>query len=58
MEKKKVKPLQQKLLEAVNNVLKDNKSDLTNKIEKVVKKSVKRIVKKTDSQIKKVLEKK
>jgi hypothetical protein len=34
------------------HTLKDNKADFTNKIEKVVKKSIKRIVKKTASQIK------
>ncbi len=55
MKKKEIKPLKEKLLEAVNKVLTDNKSNLTNKIEKLVKKSIKRIVKKSDKQIKKAL---
>ena len=38
-----------------NHTLKDNKADFTNKIEKLVKKSIKRIVKKTASQIKPAL---
>ena len=53
MKKKQIKPLKEKLLIAVNKVLKDNNSELTNKIENVVKKSIKRIVKKTDKQNKK-----
>jgi len=58
MKKKKIEPLKEKLLKAVNRVLEDNKYDLTNKIEKVVKKSIKRIVKKTDKQINKVIKQK
>ena len=54
MEKKQILPLKEKLIGAVNRVLKTNKLELTNKIEKVVKKSVKGIVKKTDKQIKAV----
>jgi ElaB/YqjD/DUF883 family membrane-anchored ribosome-binding protein len=53
MEGEEIKTLKEKLLEAVNKVLIDNKANLTNKIEKVVKKSIKRIVKKTNKQIKK-----
>lgn len=58
MEKIATKPLKEKLLVAVNRVLKTNKLDVTNKVEKVVKKSIKRIVKKTDKQIKAVSKKK
>ena len=50
MKKKEIKPLKEELLEAVNAVLKSNKTDLTNKIEKVARKSIKRIVKKADKQ--------
>jgi hypothetical protein len=49
------KPLREKLMLAVHKVLKDNKSELTDKIQKVVNKSIKKIVKKTDKQIKKAL---
>ena len=49
------KPLREKLVLAVHKVLKDNKSELTDKIQKVVNKSIKKIVKKTDKQIKKAL---
>ena len=49
------KSLKEKLMAAVHNVLKDNKSELTNKIQKVINKSIKKIVKKTDKQIKKAL---
>jgi hypothetical protein len=52
MEKKKLIPLKTKLLTAVNKVLKDNKAVLTKNMNKVVRKSVKRIVKKTDKQFK------
>ena len=55
MEKKKLKPLKEKLLESVNKVLKDNKSEFTDKIQKTVNKFVKRIVKKTDKQNKKAI---
>jgi hypothetical protein len=57
MEKKSIitKPLKVKLIAAVHKVLKDNKSALTDKIQKVVNKSIKKIVKKTDKQIKKAL---
>lgn len=47
MKKTEIKSLKGKLLVAIKKVLKDNKSDLTNKIEKIVKKSIKNIVKKT-----------
>jgi L-lactate utilization protein LutC len=47
MKKTEIKSLKEKLLVAIKKVLKDNKSDLTNKIEKVVKKSIKNIVKKS-----------
>lgn len=50
MEKKEIKPLKVKLLEAINRVLKNNKSDLTNKMEKVVKKSTKGITKRSKKQ--------
>lgn len=50
------KTLKEKLITAVNKVLQANKSDLTNKIEKVVNKSMKKIVKSTDKQIKKQLQ--
>jgi hypothetical protein len=55
MEKKETKPLKEQLLETINKVLKDNKTNFTTKIEKVVKKSIRRIVKKTDNQIKNAL---
>jgi predicted transcriptional regulator len=51
-----VKSLKFKLIAAVHKVLKDNKSELTDKIQKVVDKSIKRIVKKTDKKIKKAIE--
>lgn len=46
------KTLKEKLTAAVNKILQDNKSELTNKIEKVVNRSIKKIVRKTDKQIK------
>lgn len=49
------KPLKTKLIAAVHKVLINNQSELTDKIQKVVNKSIKRIVKKTDQQIKKAL---
>ena len=49
------KSLKVKLIAAVNKVLKDNKSELTDKIQKVIDKSIKKIVKRTDKQIKKAL---
>lgn len=55
MGKKKIKLLKEKLLAAVNKVLKDNKTELTNKIESVVMKSINRIVKKSDKQFAKAL---
>ena len=57
MKKTEIKSLKEKLLVAIKKVLKNNKSDLTNKIEKIVKKSIKNIVKKTGKK-KKVLHKK
>lgn len=58
---KEVKPsvaktLKSKLIAAVHKVLKDNKAELTYKIEKVVNKSIKKIVKKTDKKILKAIE--
>jgi flagellar biosynthesis/type III secretory pathway protein FliH len=50
-----VKTLTEKMIAAVHKVLKDNKAELTDKIQKVVNKSIKKIVKKTDKQIKKAL---
>jgi uncharacterized protein (DUF1810 family) len=50
-----VKTLKEKMIVAVHKVLKDNKAELTDKIQKVVNKSIKKIVKKTDKQIKKAL---
>jgi hypothetical protein len=44
------KPLKTKLLESVNRVLKTNKASLTDKMEKLVKKSVKRIAKRAKKQ--------
>lgn len=53
MNKKEKKPLMEELLNAVNKVLKTNKATLTKKFEKVVMKSIKKIVKKNKNQIKK-----
>jgi hypothetical protein len=39
--------LREKLLTAIKKVIKDNKADLSSKIEKAVKKSIKQIVNKT-----------
>ena len=50
-----VLPLQDKLIAAVEKVLKENKSELTDKIQKVVNKSTKKIMKKIDKHIKKAL---
>ncbi|KOY84459.1 hypothetical protein AD998_20920 [bacterium 336/3] len=50
-----VKTLKEKMIVVVHKVLKDNKAELTDKIQKVVNKSIKKIVKKTDKQIKKAL---
>ena len=50
-----VQSLKEKMMAAVHKVLKENKSQLTSKIQKVVNKSVKKIVKKTDKQLKKAL---
>ncbi len=55
MKKQEMKQLQGKLLLAINKVLKNNNSDLSDKVNSVVKKSIKSIVKKTDKQIKKAL---
>jgi len=46
-----VKTLKVKLLEAIGRVLKSNKSSLTEKMEKLVKKSVKRIAKRAKKQV-------
>jgi uncharacterized protein (DUF1810 family) len=48
------KLLKSKLIAVVHKVLKDNKTELTDKIEKVVNKSVKKIVKKIDKKAKKI----
>ena len=48
MKKKEGAVLHEKLFVAVNKVLRENNSCLTNKIEKVIKKSIRKIVKKTD----------
>lgn len=47
MKKTERKALKEKLLTAITKVIKDNKVDLTTKMEKVVKKSIKQIAKKT-----------
>lgn len=51
-----VKSLKSKLIGAVHKALKDNKVELTDKIQKVVNKSIKKIVKKTDEKLKKAVE--
>lgn len=48
MKKKERKVLRDKLLIAVNKVLKDNKDELKNKTIKAINKSIKQIAKKTD----------
>jgi glutamine amidotransferase-like uncharacterized protein len=53
-----VKTLKDKLMTAVHNVLKENNTELKNKIQKVIEKSVKKIVKKNDQQVKKALKSK
>lgn len=50
------KSLKSKLIAAVHKVLQDNKAELTDKIQKVVNKSIKKIVKKTDKKIKKAID--
>jgi len=55
MKTKEVKPLKEAMLEAVNKVLKANNTDLTRKIDKVVKKFVKQIDKRNNKQIGKVI---
>jgi len=49
------KPLKDKLIVVVHKVLKENKSELTDKIQKEINKSIKKIEKKTDKQIEKAL---
>jgi hypothetical protein len=51
METKEMLPLKERLLQAIHQVLKDSKADLTEKMEKVIRKSVRRIVKKTARQL-------
>lgn len=51
MKKKEGKALKQKLIVAVKKTLKDNDAVLTDKIEKVVKKSIKQIVKKSSKKV-------
>jgi len=46
-----VRSLKEKLMTAVHKILKDNKSEMTNKIQKVVNKSIKKIVKKANKEI-------
>lgn len=46
------KPLKDKLLAAVNRVLTNNKSELTNKMEKIIKKSLRPIYRKAKRQTK------
>ena len=48
MKKKEKKVLKEKLLTAIKRVLKTNNASLTNKIEKILKKSIKKIADKTD----------
>lgn len=48
MKKEQSKALKGKLLAAINKVLRASKADLTDKTQKVVTKSIKRIVQKTD----------
>jgi len=47
MKKKKRKAFKEKIIIAVKKILKDNDTVLTDKIEKVVKKSIKQIVNKS-----------
>lgn len=56
MENKEIIPLHEKLFEAVNKVLKDNKVDLASKIEMAVKKSIEQVVSKIDKQYNKAIE--
>ena len=51
MKKKEEKELQEKLVAAVKKVLKDNNAILTVKIDKVVKKSIRQIIKKSSKKI-------
>ena len=53
-----LKPLDEKLRAAVQKVLLEYKTELTDKIEKVINNSIRKIVKKTDKQIKKALKSK
>ena len=54
MLKKETKSLKQKLFDAMNKVLKNNKTIITNKIGKVLQKAIKQIVKKSDKQVNKI----
>lgn len=47
MKKTERKALEEKLLTAIKKVLQDNKTQLTNKTEKAIKKPIKKIAKKT-----------
>ena len=51
MKKKIATSLKTKLFEAIKKALKENKLVFTTKIEKIVSKSIKQIVKRTDKQI-------
>ena len=50
MNKIEIKPLKTELLGAVNKLLKDNNTEISKKMENVVKKAIKRIVKKSKKQ--------
>lgn len=54
MKKKDQKSLKKKILDEFKKVLLVNKADLTNKIEKAVKKSIKKIVEKANKKKEKV----
>jgi hypothetical protein len=51
MTKKETVPLKEQLFVAINKVLKGNKADPTNKLKKIVKKSIKKIAKKANKKI-------
>ncbi len=57
MKKSEQKAMKKKLLVSFKKLLQDNKADLTNKIEKTLKKSIKKIVKSTNKKKKVVSEK-
>lgn len=53
MNKKEIKLLKEELPVAINKELKDNKADVTKKIEMVLKKTVEQIVRRSAKQINK-----